>query len=210
MHDNSSQVTESVSRAGSDLRARVDAIETNRGLDPYARRLHEYARRIADGSRGDALRGEWFGHPLHPGLTDVPLGCWLAAGVLDLVGGRTSRRAAQRLVGVGLLMVPVTVATGLADYSTIDSPRSQRVGLVHAAGNSVVAGCYFCSWRSRRRGRHFRGVLWGLAGGALGSVTAYLGGHLAFAGDAGREQEPFDLGRAEMPPVAVSPQDLPA
>src|SRR5947208_13414497 len=35
-----------------------------------------------------ALQGEWLGHPLHPALTDFPLGCWMCASLLDLVGGR--------------------------------------------------------------------------------------------------------------------------
>ena len=31
----------------------------------------------------DLLHGTWLGHPLHPALTDVPLGAWTAAMVLD-------------------------------------------------------------------------------------------------------------------------------
>ena len=34
----------------------------------------------------DALDGVWLGNPLHPALTDVPLGAWTAAAALDLVG----------------------------------------------------------------------------------------------------------------------------
>ncbi|MDP8927642.1 MAG: hypothetical protein M3O70_03450, partial [Actinomycetota bacterium] len=29
------------------------------------------------------LRGRWLGHPLHPVLTDVPIGLWTSAVVLD-------------------------------------------------------------------------------------------------------------------------------
>jgi hypothetical protein len=31
----------------------------------------------------DFLHGRWFGHPLHPMLTDIPAGAWTAALVLD-------------------------------------------------------------------------------------------------------------------------------
>ena len=38
----------------------------------------------------DALSGTWLGHPLHPLLTDLPIGFWTSAFTLDLVGGRTT------------------------------------------------------------------------------------------------------------------------
>src|SRR5690606_23817789 len=34
----------------------------------------------------DALHGVWLGHPLHPVLTDIPLGAWTAALALDAAG----------------------------------------------------------------------------------------------------------------------------
>src|SRR3954453_405504 len=95
-----------------------------------------------------ALRGDWLGHALHPLLTDFPLGCWLSAGLLDVFGGRASRPAAQRLVGLGLLTVAPTAAAGLADWTPVADARSRRVGVVHAIGNSVVALCYWQSWRA--------------------------------------------------------------
>ena len=67
--------------------------------------------------------GEWLGHALHPLLTDLPLGCWLSAGLLDLLGGRRGRPAAQRLVALGLLFVPVTAASGLVDWTSASDVR---------------------------------------------------------------------------------------
>jgi len=34
----------------------------------------------------DLLNGTWLGHPLHPALTDIPIGAFVVALVLDLVG----------------------------------------------------------------------------------------------------------------------------
>src|ERR1700687_5891786 len=34
----------------------------------------------------DLLHGTWLGHPLHPALTDIPIGAFIVAFVLDLVG----------------------------------------------------------------------------------------------------------------------------
>jgi len=35
----------------------------------------------------DALHGTWFGHPLHPALTDIPLGAWVLAAGFDAYAG---------------------------------------------------------------------------------------------------------------------------
>lgn len=163
----------------------ISRIEGDERIDRLAGRLAPVAHPLAEGPRGDLLRGRWLGHALHPLLTDLPLGCWLSAGFLDLFGGRSSRRAAQRLVGLGLLTVPPTVASGLADWHGVMDRRTRRVGVVHALGNGMVAVLYLRSWRSRRRGRQVRGVLWALAGGLLAWVTGYLGGHLSFGRGAG-------------------------
>ncbi|HEX7094858.1 MAG TPA: DUF2231 domain-containing protein [Acidimicrobiales bacterium] len=175
------------------LRGQIAAIEDNAGLDPLGERLHEVASRVAAGSRGDALRGQWLGHALHPLLTDLPLGCWFSAAVLDVFGGRSSRRAAQRLVGTGLLLVPPTVASGLTDWKDIRDPKARRVGIVHALGNSVVGLLYFLSWRSRRRAHHLRGMLFGMLGGLGAIATGYLGGHLSFGRNVGAGQRGMDL-----------------
>jgi len=74
------------------------------------------------------------GHALHPSLTDLPLGMWTAASVLDLFAGDESRPAARRLVGVGLLAAGPTALTGWAEWSRT-GPRAQRVGLAHAGLN---------------------------------------------------------------------------
>jgi uncharacterized membrane protein len=136
-------------------------------------------------------------------LTDVPLGCWLAAAVLDLAGGRRSRRAAQRLIGFGLLAVPSTAASGMADWSGVQETAARRVGAVHAVGNVVVSLLYFSSWRARRRGHHLVGVGLGAVGCGLAMASGYLGRHLAFnlgvgvrdrglqdSGPSGQQQQP--------------------
>ncbi len=168
------------------LTTSIDRIEQNARLDPLVDRLAPLADAIAAGPRGDALRGDWLGHALHPLLTDFPLGCWLSAGLLDLAGGKKSRKAAQRLVGLGLVFVPVTAAAGWTDWASIRDQRSRRVGVVHAVGNTAVAMCYFRSWRARRRGHQATGELWGFAGGGLAWFTGYLGGHLSFGRGEGR------------------------
>ncbi len=156
------------------------AIEQNQYLDSVSNLVDRAAEPLSRDALGATLRGDWLGHALHPLLTDVPLGCWIGAGMLDALGGRSSRKAAQRLVGLGLLMVPPTVAAGLVDAKSLDDPRARRVAAVHGVGNTVVAFLYYRSWRARRRKQHFRGMLYAAAGGALAVYTGYLGGHLSF------------------------------
>jgi uncharacterized membrane protein len=177
------------------LRSLVAAVEGKASIDELSTRLRPLARAAGDGEVGEALRGSWLGHALHPLLTDLPLGCWLAADLLDLVGGQQSRGAAQRLVGLGLLAVPPTVAAGLADWDRIGTEPVRRVATVHAVGNTAVAACYLLSWQARRRGRHGLGVAAGLVGGSLAMATGYLGGHLSFARAAGVEDRGVGLPR---------------
>ena len=121
----------------------------------------------------------WLGHPLHPVLTDVTIGCWTSALVLDLVGGRSGARAAQRLIGLGILSAVPTVASGAADWSRLDR-GDQRIGLIHAAANSTAIALYGWSWLARRRGHHLRGIGISVAGVAAVTVGGYLGGHLTY------------------------------
>lgn len=143
-------------------------------LEPAIRNL------FGTGKRASALRGEWLGHAVHPLLTDVALGTWTSASVLDLAGRPDSFAAAQRLIGTGLLAAGPTAWTGWAEWSAAGS-RDKRVGLVHAVTNGVAIGVYAASWVARRRGRHGTGARLALAGAAVSAVGAYLGGHLVEA-----------------------------
>jgi hypothetical protein len=130
------------------------------------------------GTRASVLRGEWLGHAVHPMLTDVALGTWTSASLLDLLGGPDSSAAARRLIGTGLLAAGPTAWTGWAEWSAAGS-RDKRVGLVHAVTNGVAISAYAASWFARRRGRHGTGARLALAGAAVSGAGAYLGGHLA-------------------------------
>src|SRR5919198_2897341 len=68
-------------------------------LDGPAKAYAKWVRStIPRGPLKDAISGTWLGHALHPVLTDVPIGAWTSATVLDLIGGRHARSGADRLV----------------------------------------------------------------------------------------------------------------
>lgn len=165
----------------------IDVIESRDALDRIADRLTPLAGALANSPLKGWLRGEKIGHAAHPMLTDIPIGCFTSAAVLDLVGGRRGASGAQRLIGLGLLSLPATAATGLVDWNEASAdPRIRRAGVVHALGNTVAGTLYLASWQHRRRGHRGRGVLLGMAGMVVASGAGYLGGHLAQARGAGQ------------------------
>ena len=126
------------------------------------------------------LSGTRLGHPAHPMLTDLPIGAWSMSAVLDLFGGADAERAADLLVGAGILSAFPTAATGLNDWSdTIGEER--RIGTVHATANVAALTLYLASLIVRRSGGRSAGKILGLAGFGVMVVGAYLGGHLSFA-----------------------------
>src|SRR4051812_37540803 len=164
----------------STLDALTRRVESDVGLDSWAMRLDEAAAMAVPEAARGFFAGDWLGHALHPALTDVPIGFWPSAFVLDLIGGRGARPTAQRFVGFGVLSAVPTVLSGLTEFRLLDRMESRRVGLVHAGGNALATYAYLRSWQSRRRGHHGTGVAFGMFGSALATGAAYLGGHLAF------------------------------
>jgi nitrite reductase/ring-hydroxylating ferredoxin subunit/uncharacterized membrane protein len=158
----------------------VERIGQITALDAVGNKVSEAVSRVTHQPPVSSLvSGTWLGHPLHPALTDLPIGSWTSAFVLDFVGGKASRRAAQALVGLGVLTALPTAAAGIADWADTGG-EAKRIGAVHALTNSVGLGLYYLSWKSRRRGHHARGVMWALAGATAATVGATLGGHLVY------------------------------
>ena len=156
-------------------------VENAHALDGPVQALEPSIRALfGTGTRGSILRGDWLGHAVHPMLTDIVLGTWTSASVLDLLGGRAYAAPAQSLVGTGLLAAGPTAWTGWAEWSAAGR-RDKRVGLVHALTNGLAISLYAASWLHRRRGRHATGVKLALLGAAVSGGGAYLGGHLTAA-----------------------------
>src|SRR3954451_506041 len=113
----------------------IDRIENASPMDPVVKTV----RKIVNAALGpqplrDALHGLWLGHPLHPMLTDVPIGAWTAAGVLDLLPG--TGHASTTLIPAGGPAAAPPAAPGWPAWPQLPPPQ-QRVGLVHAVSNIV-------------------------------------------------------------------------
>jgi nitrite reductase/ring-hydroxylating ferredoxin subunit/uncharacterized membrane protein len=139
----------------------------------------------------DVLSGTWLGEPLHPPLTDVVIGTWTSALLLDLLGGEQMRKAADGLVATGVLAAVPTVTAGLSDWAEL-SGGSRRVGGVHALGNTTALVLHALSWAARRRGKRAPGVALSALGYAVAAFSALLGGHLSFSRGVGVNQTAFE------------------
>ncbi len=178
----------------------VEAVEAAGALDGPGKAIGKAVRGVlAPGALKDAISGTWLGHGLHPLLTDVVIGSFVSATLLDVLGGDRDGKAAERLIAIGIASYPVTAVTGISDYadSELADPAIRRVGLVHAAANSVALGLYAASLRARRNGDSGRGKLLGLAGASALGTAGYLGAHMTFAQGVGPNQTAFDPGPAD-------------
>jgi nitrite reductase/ring-hydroxylating ferredoxin subunit/uncharacterized membrane protein len=129
------------------------------------------------------LHGSWLGHPLHPVITDIPLGAWTATLLLDAFGDRRRQsgaaRAADATLALGLAGAVGSAVTGLADWSETDA-RPRRVGVAHAILNTGATALFAGSLYSRRRGCRAAGRGLSAAGYLLTIAAAYLGGEIVY------------------------------
>jgi nitrite reductase/ring-hydroxylating ferredoxin subunit/uncharacterized membrane protein len=162
------------------------SIENQDWLEPVEESVQSaVSKAFEQTSRGvqDALHGVWLGHPLHPVVTDIPVGAWTTALVLDLAcmagAKRGFRDAADTAVGVGLAGSALSAITGLADWKDIKG-KDRRAGLVHASLNALVASLYTGSLIARRNRARGLGQALGIAGWGVMLVSAWIGGELVY------------------------------
>jgi nitrite reductase/ring-hydroxylating ferredoxin subunit/uncharacterized membrane protein len=185
------------------FRKLIKDIEHLDAVDPISGRAAGWVQKATcDDAVENALSGTWLGHKLHPMLTDLPIGAWAMASVLDLTAGRSGADAARRLVGVGLIATVPTAATGAADWS-VSYGAAQRVGLVHALTNLAGTVLQTASWVARRRGRRATGIALSGIGLGLTACAGYLGGHLTLVQGIGVNHTAFEAEVTDWTDVAA-------
>lgn len=173
--------------------ASLELIDRQEWLDPVADELKKSVR-AAFGAAGEsgrkvknALHGTWLGHPLHPVLTDVPLGAWTTALALDIMEARGARKfapGADGAVAVGLAGAVGAAVSGLTDWNDIDG-KPRRYGLVHGLLNVTGTLLYATSLLLRRRNSRNAGRCFAFAGFGVAMAAAYLGGNLVYGDQIG-------------------------
>lgn len=128
----------------------------------------------------DLLNGTWLGHPVHPAITDLPVGALVGVFVLDLLG---ERPAATAVLVVAILGMLAAALTGLADYSDTEDDRPRDVATVHATLMVLALVLLLVSLaiRSGDPTDTVAPAAISFVGLLLVSFGAYLGGDLVFA-----------------------------
>lgn len=162
------------------MHAAVRKLEDAEVLDKYTAPMAELVGRAVKPTWvRNLLSGTYLGHPAHPLLTDLPIGAWGMATLLDTIGGPETEKAADILAVAGIIAAAPTAAAGLNDWSDTYG-RETRVGLVHATAVSTALAAYVASVIARARGNRRAGRRLGLAGFAALTAGGYLGGYLSF------------------------------
>jgi nitrite reductase/ring-hydroxylating ferredoxin subunit/uncharacterized membrane protein len=147
---------------------------------PLGERAQELLGAVFEGRTPvkDALNGTWFGHPVHPALTDVPVGAMTMAAVFDVAG---KDGAADIAVATGIAGMAAAAVTGAAD--AVDAYDRPRVfATLHATLMVASLGTYLASFLLRlgpRRGRPMARLL-SFAGYGVMTAGAYVGGDLTY------------------------------
>ena len=125
------------------------------------------------------------GHPLHPAITDLPMGAWVTAVILDLVAHYNRsipHGAASVALLVGVIAAVGAAITGYTDFHETYG-HERRVGLLHGLTMTVVLILMVVSLALRHwggDGSHTAAVVVSFAGALLMLFGGYVGGHLVF------------------------------
>jgi nitrite reductase/ring-hydroxylating ferredoxin subunit/uncharacterized membrane protein len=142
------------------------------------------------GAPGRALKNAMhgttvLGHPLHPAITDVPIGAWTAGVVFDYVAHFTDRvptQAGDVALAVGIVTALAAAATGYTDFHETFG-QERRIALLHGLTNTVVlllmVGSLALRWWAGA-GAHPVAVALATVGWVGVLFGGYLGGHLVF------------------------------
>jgi nitrite reductase/ring-hydroxylating ferredoxin subunit/uncharacterized membrane protein len=168
-------------------------VDRQKWLDELADRIQPLVNQAfnSGGEAGhvlkDFLNGVWLGHPLHPVITDVPIGAWTMTELLDLLsaaggGDPALDRAADLTLGAGIVAAVGAAVTGLTDWSDVGGSH-RRLGLLHGLLNVAGVGMNITSLGLRLGGNpRSRGLARGLSAGGYitTALAAYVAGELVF------------------------------
>lgn len=168
----------------------IDTIGNQEWLDPISDSVQQAIEDAFDagGAVGhqieDVLHGtKLIGHPLHPILTDIPVGAWTVAALLDGIEATTGNdeyaAGADAAVMLGFAGAIGAVLTGFTDWKGTRG-SSRNVGIVHGILNSVATLLYGGSILARRRGARGTGRNLAFIGYIISMSAAALGGDLVY------------------------------
>jgi uncharacterized membrane protein len=162
----------------------LDRVEGVRPLDRVAAPVERLVRRVPEEVLRNLKGVDWLGHRLHPALVHLPIGSWVAASFMDATG---QQDAARSLTVLGVAAAIPAAAAGWSDWSEMPQ-HLKRVGVVHAAANTLGLLLYSGSIAARYTGRVGLGQKLGLAALAAVGTGGAIGGDLVFRRAVGVDQ----------------------
>jgi nitrite reductase/ring-hydroxylating ferredoxin subunit/uncharacterized membrane protein len=125
------------------------------------------------------LNGKWLGHPLHALITDVPIGAFTVAIILDILD---QRYAADVAIVLGVLTMLGAALAGFADYADTDGLARQRA-TVHSVVMIVALVIYVVSLLIRYGDPVDRSaaVITSVVAYLVLAVGAFIGGDVVYA-----------------------------
>ncbi len=161
-------------------------------LDPVGETIQKAVGAFYDslGAPGKSLKDLMhgttvLGHPLHPAITDLPIGAWSVGVLADwlfVTTGRVPAVAGDLGLAIGVAAAILAAMTGYTDHhETVGHGR--RAATVHGLTMTVVVVVELVSMGVRLWAPDMRTAAIVLATGAwlLAVVGGYVGGHLTFA-----------------------------
>lgn len=164
------------------------------------------------------LSGTWLGHPLHPLITDIPIGAWVLAALFDIIWLVSPTSYAWAALGAFVLVLVgdlgglAAIVTGSADWSdTYGAER--RSGLWHLLLNtsalilyiiSLIFRFYAPGWES------ITGAILGFIAVITVTVGSYFGGAMVFGNGTGVNHTAWEAGGDDyeaVMPVAQMPDN---
>lgn len=129
-----------------------------------------------------------YGHPLHPMVVTVPIGCWLAAVIFDIVAFAGDDPAAfttgaRWLYGIGVIGAVVAAVFGLMDFTRLTpGTRARKIATIHLVLNLVGVAIFTAAWLVHigNDDPSAVGLVLGLIGLCGLAVSGFLGGELAY------------------------------
>ena len=154
------------------------------------------------------------GHPVHPALVALPIGCFFLVLVGDVAHASTGAEFwytfSFTCLGAGILTALAAAAAGLVDYFGVKmSEAGGKLATIHLVLNLTGVALYALNWFLRRDLAAFHTSRWSLVFGlevvtflALG-VSGWLGGRIVFENKVGvlenDDPEATEIGRREGP-----------
>jgi nitrite reductase/ring-hydroxylating ferredoxin subunit/uncharacterized membrane protein len=183
-------------------------IQQQMWLDSLEEPLQKFVSSLFSGEGGknlkDLLNGTWLGHPLHPVITDVPVGAWVCTALLDTLASASDdealERAADITLATGLAAAVGAAVTGWTDWSDTYG-EDRKVGLAHGLTMAATIATYTLSLTARLSGSRAAGVTLGHTGLALLTAGAYLGGDEVYDLGYGINHTAFSHGPGDYVPV---------